>query len=77
MVESTKVLRRSLQKFELETLLMLTHYDLSTTAVAITSNILHGSANPIGGQNQVIKLRWGATGEEMKSVQATLESSLL
>ncbi|MGI9471181.1 MAG: amidohydrolase family protein, partial [Rubripirellula sp.] len=24
-----------------------------------TSNILHGSANPIGGQNQVIKLRWG------------------
>ena len=23
-------------------------------------NILHGSANPIGGQNQVIKLRWGA-----------------
>lgn len=26
-----------------------------------TSNILHGSANPIGGQNQVIKLRWGAS----------------
>lgn len=25
-----------------------------------TANILHGSANPIGGQNQVIKLRWGA-----------------
>ena len=24
------------------------------------ANILHGSANPIGGQNQVIKLRWGA-----------------
>ena len=23
------------------------------------ANILHGSANPIGGQNQVIKLRWG------------------
>lgn len=31
-----------------------------------SSNILHGSANPIGGQNQVIKLRWGATGEQMK-----------
>ncbi len=31
-----------------------------------TSNILHGSANPIGGQNQVIKLRWGATPAEMK-----------
>ena len=25
-----------------------------------TSNILHGSANAIGGQNAVIKLRWGA-----------------
>ena len=31
-----------------------------------TSNILHGSANPIGGQNQVIKLRWGAIGEDLK-----------
>ena len=31
-----------------------------------TSNILHGSANPIGGQNQVIKLRWGQTAEELK-----------
>ena len=31
-----------------------------------TSNIFHGSANPIGGQNQVIKLRWGLTPEEMR-----------
>src|SRR5688500_870299 len=23
------------------------------------ANVLHGSANPIGGKNQVIKLRWG------------------
>lgn len=30
------------------------------------SNILHGSANPIGGQNQVLKLRWGEGPEEMK-----------
>ncbi|MEX2467993.1 MAG: amidohydrolase family protein [Gemmatimonadota bacterium] len=30
-----------------------------------TINILHGSANPIGGKNAVIKLRWGADGEEM------------
>jgi imidazolonepropionase-like amidohydrolase len=30
------------------------------------SNLLHGSANPIGGQNAVIKLRWGALPEEMK-----------
>jgi imidazolonepropionase-like amidohydrolase len=29
-------------------------------------NQLHGSANPIGGQNSVIKLRWGMTAEEMK-----------
>lgn len=31
-----------------------------------TANLLHGSANPIGGQNQVIKFRWGALPEEMK-----------
>jgi N-acetylglucosamine-6-phosphate deacetylase len=31
-----------------------------------TANVLHGSANPIGGQNQVIKLRWGALPEAMK-----------
>lgn len=35
-----------------------------------TSNILHGSANPIGGQNQVIKLRWGATDDQMKFAEA-------
>jgi imidazolonepropionase-like amidohydrolase len=31
-----------------------------------TSHILHGSANSIGGQTQLIKLRWGKTAEEMK-----------
>jgi len=30
------------------------------------ANVLHGSANPIGGQNQVIKLRWGALPEALK-----------
>lgn len=30
------------------------------------SHLLHGSANPIGGQSQLIKLRWGAAPEEMK-----------
>ena len=30
------------------------------------ANLLHGSANPIGGQNQVIKLRDGAPPEELK-----------
>jgi len=31
-----------------------------------TANLLHGSANPIGGQNQVIKLRWGAGPDDLK-----------
>ncbi len=31
-----------------------------------TANILHGSANPIGGKNQVVKLRWGKGTEGMK-----------
>lgn len=35
-----------------------------------TANVLHGSANPIGGQNQVIKMRWGALPEEMKFAKA-------
>lgn len=34
------------------------------------ANILHGSANPIGGQNQVVKLRWGASMEAMKMQEA-------
>ncbi|HSV62508.1 MAG TPA: amidohydrolase family protein [Chthoniobacterales bacterium] len=35
-----------------------------------SANILHGSANPIGGQNQVIKFRWGALPEELKFADA-------
>ena len=31
-----------------------------------TSHLLHGSANPIGGQTQLVKLRWGQTPEQMK-----------
>ncbi len=30
------------------------------------SHLLHGSANPIGGQTQLIKLRWGYAPEELK-----------
>jgi imidazolonepropionase-like amidohydrolase len=30
-----------------------------------TINILHGSANTIGGQNAVVKLKWGRDAEEM------------
>ncbi|WP_028296382.1 amidohydrolase family protein [Olivibacter sitiensis] len=31
-----------------------------------TSHLLHGSANSIGGQSQLIKLRWGRSPEELK-----------
>ncbi len=31
-----------------------------------TAQLLHGSANPIGGQAQVVKLRWGHGSEQMK-----------
>lgn len=31
-----------------------------------SSHILHGSANPIGGQTQLLKLRWGMDDDEMK-----------
>jgi N-acetylglucosamine-6-phosphate deacetylase len=33
-------------------------------------NILHGSANPIGGQNQVIKLRWGESPDQLRMKEA-------
>ena len=36
------------------------------------ANILHGSANPIGGQNQVIKMRWGVDPEDLKFEDAPL-----
>lgn len=31
-----------------------------------SSHILHGSANPIGGQTQLIKLRWGVAPDDLK-----------
>lgn len=34
------------------------------------ANVLHGSANAIGGQNQVIKMRWGSDAEGLKFVDA-------
>ena len=34
------------------------------------SQLLHGSANPIGGQSALIKLRWGKSPEEMKIADA-------
>jgi imidazolonepropionase-like amidohydrolase len=35
-----------------------------------TVNVLHGSANTIGGQNQVLKYRWGGFPEELKFADA-------
>jgi len=35
-----------------------------------TSQLLHGSANPIGGQSAIIKLRWGVSPEKMKFEKA-------
>ncbi|MFC7669353.1 amidohydrolase family protein [Hymenobacter humi] len=32
----------------------------------VAAQLLHGSANPIGGQSALIKMRWGATPEDMK-----------
>jgi imidazolonepropionase-like amidohydrolase len=32
----------------------------------VASQLLHGSANPIGGQSAIVKLRWGASAEQMK-----------
>ena len=34
------------------------------------AQLLHGSANPIGGQSQIIKLRWGQSPEDMKYEKA-------
>ncbi len=43
-----------------------------------TSQLLHGSANPIGGQAQVIKLRWGANaaGLKFKAAPPTIKFAL-
>lgn len=35
-----------------------------------TVQLLHGSANPIGGQSGIVKLRWGSIPEEMKFKEA-------
>ncbi len=32
----------------------------------VAAQLLHGSANPIGGQSGIVKFRWGLTPEEMK-----------
>ncbi|MDO7847541.1 amidohydrolase family protein [Hymenobacter sp. M29] len=32
----------------------------------VAAQLLHGSANPIGGQSALVKMRWGGTPDEMK-----------
>ena len=34
------------------------------------AQLLHGSANPIGGQSAIIKLRWGQTADKLKYKKA-------
>ena len=43
-----------------------------------TAHVMHGSANPIGGQNQTMKWRWGGSAEELKFVEtpATIKFAL-
>ncbi|NNE93780.1 MAG: amidohydrolase family protein [Verrucomicrobiales bacterium] len=44
-----------------------------------TASVLHGSANPMGGQNRVIKLRWGsrdADGLEFKNAKPGVKFAL-
>jgi imidazolonepropionase-like amidohydrolase len=48
---------------------VIDHHDVSIyrqlAGGVTTANVLHGSCNTIGGQNAVIKLRWGKTPEEL------------
>ncbi|MEO7454732.1 MAG: amidohydrolase, partial [Gemmatimonadaceae bacterium] len=41
------------------------HIYLALAGGVTTLNILHGSANTIGGQNAVVKLKWGRSVDEM------------
>jgi len=41
------------------------HIYLALAGGVTTINALHGSANTIGGQNAVLKLKWGRSGNEM------------
>ncbi|RUO35275.1 amidohydrolase family protein [Aliidiomarina sanyensis] len=45
------------------------HIYRSLAGGTTVAHLLHGSANPIGGQGQTIKLRWGESAENMKFTQ--------
>lgn len=54
------------------------HIYRSLAGGATVAHLLHGSANPIGGQGQAIKLRWGqdAEGLKFKEVPWTIKMAL-
>lgn len=54
------------------------HIYRSLAGGATVAHLLHGSANPIGGQGQAIKLRWGqgAEGLKFKEVPPTIKMAL-
>jgi len=39
---------------------------LSLSGGTTTAHVMHGSANPIGGQNQIVKMRWGGLPDDLK-----------
>jgi len=46
------------------------HIYRSLAGGTTTAQLLHGSANPIGGQGQIIQLKWGESAQEMKLTKA-------
>ena len=46
------------------------HIYRSLAGGTTTAQLLHGSANPIGGQGQVIQLKWGESAQNMKYAKA-------
>ncbi|MGX5913679.1 amidohydrolase family protein [Aliidiomarina sp. Khilg15.8] len=54
------------------------HIYRSLAGGTTTAHLLHGSANPIGGQGQTIKLRWGENAEGLKFTEtpATIKMAL-
>ncbi|WP_113906396.1 amidohydrolase family protein [Aliidiomarina celeris] len=54
------------------------HIYRSLAGGATVAHLLHGSANPIGGQGQAIKLRWGQGSEGLKFAEtpATIKMAL-
>jgi imidazolonepropionase-like amidohydrolase len=53
---------------------VISNYDINIyrqlSGGVTAAQLLHGSANPVGGQSALIKLRWGQTPEAMKIDQA-------